>query len=429
MKKSFIFFVSLIFLVLLSNHSWAGPNKVAGCAVDMDITTIDYDQIISQKDIEQNIEGNTNEIWIGIIAQDVINLDTYTVEVSFDPDRLQFIQGAEENPFGGIGNILKKNRGKSIGFQVGLKDNNLKDTVVIANALAYSNKEEAPEGSGFLALLQFRIIDNKPNNFISLQQVSYVDSDAIVDPISTISNGVINGGVNNCVGNSLPEISNISDRVVVTNSSTENINFTVNDNETDASQLNVKITSNNQTLLPDQNITSGSISDTNRTISVIPVNNQRGIATITIQISDECNASVNETFDLIVNSTPEISSIPDQTTKKNTPIEISFTVNDQETSLDELTISFNSTKEDIVPTENINIIGTGQNRLISITPAVDKVGEVIITITVTDEYNESSSTNFKLSISKIDNNCNSENEKVTIKKVIYYLQVLSGISF
>jgi len=504
MKKNFknkkLIIISLIIglnVFLLKTKSYAGPNELAGCAVDMDISTRDYDSIISDKDIENNIEaGVGDEIWVGIIAQNVTNLDTYTVEVSFDPNRLQYIQGAEENLFGGIKNILKENNGNTIGFQLGLKDLNLKDNVVIANALAHSDKEEAPEGTGFMALLQFKLLDNKPNNFIRLQEVIYVDSDTIVDSISKISKGIINGRDNSppaisnisdqticknsttdeifftindvetfaedlqLIGkssnqtlipnsnivfggsssnrsvtispandqsgnatieiivknhdnltsstnfsfivyeNTDPVISEISDIVIAKNSSTGDINFSVNDKETNTSQLNITATSNNQLLLPDQNIRLGSISNTDRTMFVVPVNNQTGTAVITIQVTDECYASINETFDVIVNSPPEISSISDQTTKENTPIEILFLVNDQETSLDELKISTNSNDENIVPNKNMIITGTGSNRSISITPNENKTGMVNITITVADEYKESSSTNFKLFISK-----------------------------
>jgi len=90
-------FFTIAFLVLLSiiiihykaEISWAGANASSGCALDLDISTRDYDDKISTKDIEQEASANINdEIYIGVIAQNVQNLDTYDVNISFDSNRL-----------------------------------------------------------------------------------------------------------------------------------------------------------------------------------------------------------------------------------------------------------------------------------------------------------------------------------------------------
>src|SRR5207237_6254558 len=74
-------------------------------------------------------------------------------------------------------------------------------------------------------------------------------------------------------------------------------------------------------LVPNSNILFGG-SDSNRTVTILPVTNQFGTATITISVSDG-QASVSKTFLLTVqpvNDPPTISAIADQTTDEDTPL-------------------------------------------------------------------------------------------------------------
>lgn len=102
--------VVLSLLLLFGTYpAWAGPNSSAGCALDMDYTTRDYDPGITTEDIDSAITANANdEIWIAVVAQNVTNLDTYQVEINFDTNRMTFIEGYEDNAFGGIYNLLKR---------------------------------------------------------------------------------------------------------------------------------------------------------------------------------------------------------------------------------------------------------------------------------------------------------------------------------
>jgi hypothetical protein len=194
MRKQIMYTSSLIVSFLLCMLSspviHAGPNASAGCSLDMDYTSREYDPGITTTDSESTIEAAADdELWIAVVAQNVTNLDTYQVEVSFDTNRMAFLGGLEDNPSEGIYNLLKNNGGTTVGFQA---VEHVPGTVNIANALVGTNTGEAPEGSGIIALLHFRVLDSNKNNQLTLSNVHYVDSERTDDPITNLMHGVVN---------------------------------------------------------------------------------------------------------------------------------------------------------------------------------------------------------------------------------------------
>jgi uncharacterized repeat protein (TIGR01451 family) len=168
----------------------ATTTSYAALSLDMDPSTRTYDDTVSSTDVEQTIFVPQNdEAWIAVVAQGVTNLNTYQVEVSFDTERVEFIEGVEDNPFEGIENLLKKNGGETVGFQA---VENVAGTVNIANALAYTDCDQAPEGTGILALLKFRVVDTDPDNYLTLGNVFFIDCNGIQEEVTNLTNGSFN---------------------------------------------------------------------------------------------------------------------------------------------------------------------------------------------------------------------------------------------
>ncbi|GEM_PF-4317566 len=143
--------LNMLFLIVIC------PVQGAGCALEMNSI----------------LKSEANEIWVNVVAQEANNLDTYQAEVNFDPVRMVFMGGYEDYPSEGIVNFLKKRGGTSIGFQaVKAADGKIN----ISNALIGNNTDQAPEGSGIIALLKFKIADEAPNNFLKLSNVVFLDS-------------------------------------------------------------------------------------------------------------------------------------------------------------------------------------------------------------------------------------------------------------
>jgi len=181
--------LSCLVLLAFAGTSHAGPNASAACSLDMDYTTWSYESGISSTDIESSRIAYVNDIVsVAVVAQGVKNLDTYQVEVLYDKDRLQFIGGYEDIFLLGIENLLKNNGGTTIGFQAIEKEPGI---VNIANALTGMDTSEAPEGSGMLAILKFKVLKEGPNELILLN-VHFIDSFQKDDLIRIHSDAVIN---------------------------------------------------------------------------------------------------------------------------------------------------------------------------------------------------------------------------------------------
>jgi hypothetical protein len=101
--------------------------------------------------------------------------------------------------------------------------------------------------------------------------------------------------------NTPPTITAIADISISKNTNTGAIAFTIGDVSTPIGSLTLSATSNNTTLVPVANIAFGG-SGANRTVTVTPVTNQIGSATITVIVNDG-SATTSETFVLTVNET------------------------------------------------------------------------------------------------------------------------------
>ena len=98
-----------------------------------------------------------------------------------------------------------------------------------------------------------------------------------------------------------PTISNIPDQTSNEDTPLTNIPFTVSDPDTPVTSLTVSATSNNQTLVPDANLSLGG-SGANRTLTITPAANQNGSATITVSVTDPGGLFAENTFVLTVSA-------------------------------------------------------------------------------------------------------------------------------
>ena len=181
------------------------------------------------------------------------------------------------------------------------------------------------------------------------------------------------------------------------------LSFTIGDVETAAGSLTVGSSSNNTTLVPNANIVFGG-AGANRTVTVTPAAGQTGTATITVTVSDG-QLPTTTSFQLTVNATntaPTISAIAPQTTNEDTATSaIAFTVDDAETAAGNLTLSGSSSNTTLVPNTNIVFGGSGTNRTVTLTPALNQFGTATITVTVSDGQ-LSTPTSFVLTVNAVN---------------------------
>ena len=163
------------------------PTSNTGLSLDMVISTRCYDDTVTNTGIEPKVSVPENgEVWIAVVAQGVTDLDTYQVEVSFDTEKVEFIEGVEEDPSEGIENLLKKNGGETSGFQA---VENVSGTINIENALSYTDCDNATEGTGIIALLKFRVSDDDSDNHVTLSNAFFTDCNSNEKEVINLTNG------------------------------------------------------------------------------------------------------------------------------------------------------------------------------------------------------------------------------------------------
>jgi hypothetical protein len=183
--------------------------------------------------------------------------------------------------------------------------------------------------------------------------------------------------------NNPPTISGIPNQRIDANTSTAPLSFTIGDAETPVDNLTLGHTSSNPALVAEDGVTFGG-TGSNRTVTITPVANQEGTATITISVTDGGAAVTTTSFQLGV-GLPTISNIPNQSTAVNTVLgPLAFTIGDVETATENLTLNVSSSNQALVPDGNITFGGSGSNRTVVISPAPDQTGLTRITLGVSD---------------------------------------------
>ncbi len=193
--------------------------------------------------------------------------------------------------------------------------------------------------------------------------------------------------------NDAPVISDIANQSTLEDTPTGAIVFTIGDVDNAAAGLMVSGLSSNPTLVPNASIQFGG-SVSNRTVTITPVTNQTGTATITISVSDGA-ATATDTFVLTVGATndpPAISDILNQTINEGAVASVAFTVSDLETAAGSLTVTVSSSNPALVPSANLVTNGSGANRWLTITPLAGQSGAATITVTVNDGATTASDT-------------------------------------
>ena len=97
------------------------------------------------------------------------------------------------------------------------------------------------------------------------------------------------------------------------------------------------------------------------------------------------------------NQAPTISAVPDQSTVANaTSAAIGFTVTDEQASA--LSITASSDRAQVVPDSSLELGGSGTDRILTVTPVFDTLGDAFISIVVTDTQGLSANTSFLLTV-------------------------------
>jgi hypothetical protein len=182
-----------------------------------------------------------------------------------------------------------------------------------------------------------------------------------------------------------PLISTIPPQATAMNMTLGPLPFTVQSPQVSADNLTVAVGSSNPGLVPNDtaHLALGG-TGTNRFLTLAPVANAQGSATITLALNDSLNTS-RSAF-LVTVGAPTISAIADQVTYSDTPVlQVPFTVFDPD--LDQVALSVSSSNTAVLPPSEILLQGSDSNRTASFYPVPGQYGLSAVSIAATDGFN------------------------------------------
>lgn len=205
--------------------------------------------------------------------------------------------------------------------------------------------------------------------------------------------------------NSNPTIAGITNLVINEDTSTGPIGFTVDDPNASPTQVTVTPLSHHTNLVVVSGI-SFSGTGASRTMTITPVTNQSGSATITLTVGDSAAGITTTNFTITVNPVndlPILPAIAGRILNEDTPsAPIPIFVRDLETVPGALVLTGASANQSLIPNTNLLFGGSGSNRVLVIKPADLQIGSTLITVTLTDQNGGSVSTNFNVTVNAVD---------------------------
>lgn len=202
-----------------------------------------------------------------------------------------------------------------------------------------------------------------------------------------------------------PTIGVLPDQTINVNSSTQSRNFAVRSGVATSS---ITASSSNSILVPTASI---SITGTGATRSIVitPTPGLVGNSVITIQVNYADGSSEFIVFTLtVVNTVPYLSPIKNVNLCLTTVATVPFVIGDSETPTEDLVLTITSSNNAIIKRSEIQVSGTGQNKILTLSPSSKQFGSSLITITVNDNSGTSSTQTFTFTL----NPCDSDNDGI-----------------
>lgn len=163
--------------------------------------------------------------------------------------------------------------------------------------------------------------------------------------------------------------------------------------------ISVTATSSNPGLIPNPAVSYASPSSSG-SLSFTPTPGNFGscIITVTVNNGNAFSNLVSQSFTVIVDQPPTISSISNVVIAVNSQTRaLAFTIGDAQADVSSLAVSATASNPGLVTATNMVLAGTGASRTLTVQPLPDQTGTSMITVTVSDSIT-STSTSFLLSV-------------------------------
>lgn len=190
--------------------------------------------------------------------------------------------------------------------------------------------------------------------------------------------------------NDVPTISDIGNRTILEDSGTPAIIFGIGDVETPLAALTLSMTSSNPTLVPNANVVFTG-TGAGRSMVVMPLANQFGVATITVLVTDTNGAAANDTFVLTVspvNDAPTLDALAPLALLEDAGpqiVRLSGISSGAPNETNTLSITVKSSNPALIPSPGAIVhTGSATTNSFTITPTVNLSGTATITMEVND---------------------------------------------
>lgn len=174
----------------------------------------------------------------------------------------------------------------------------------------------------------------------------------------------------------------------------------------ESQEVKVFARSSNPALIPDPSVSHTNPNST-ATLRFKPLPNASGTATITVTVDDGQaeNNLVSRTFQVVVTAVNDplvIAGLQDLSIDEDTNTGlIPFTLSDPDSAIPALTVTATSSNLTLVPVKSVVLAGTGANRTIKVTPALNRSGSAVITVTAADKT-QRITTSFTLTVNEVN---------------------------
>jgi gliding motility-associated-like protein len=185
--------------------------------------------------------------------------------------------------------------------------------------------------------------------------------------------------------NQPPTIDKPADLLLRMNDPQQTVNLTgITDGGENNQTLTVTASSNNTALIPNPTVTYTS-PNTTGSLSFTPVNNQFGVAIITVSVNDGITTS-NQNFEVRVNAPPTLDAIGNITIIQNAPAQtVALTgISTGGETGQSITITAISSNPTLIPNPTITYTSPNATGSLAFTPVPDEIGTAEITVTVSD---------------------------------------------
>lgn len=209
--------------------------------------------------------------------------------------------------------------------------------------------------------------------------------------------------------NSPPTIST-PEAVTMAEDDVRTMSINVTDTQTTASTLNVQAESSNLRLFPEGRATfSGT--DSSRTLTLRPADNESGSSQIHLRVMDEDGATAETSFMVTVtpvNDLPTITDLSNRTIDEDQPGgtgAVSFTIGDVETLPANLVVTATSSNTALVPNSGTNLVlgaSSTTTRTLTVLPTANASGTSTITLNVADADGGQTSKSFLLTVNSVN---------------------------